>query len=129
MVGRAVLFAVLLSWMWGNSAMASEPMKPASLISGELLSKQVSKQAGDVVDAGGNGESETHRMVRGRIIGLAIVFSGLLLLLGLSFVYLRLDHATRGFHSGRLQLLAAFLGLLIVGICFFFLNQIVLMRP
>lgn len=129
MVRIAVLFAVLLSWMWGNSAMAIEPTKPASLVSGELLSLQVSEPVGDRVNAGGNGESKTHRVVRGRIIGLAIVFSGLLLLLGLSFVYLRLDHATRGFHSGRLQLLAAFLGLMIVGICFFFLNQIVLMRP
>ena len=120
--------------MWGNSVMASEPIKSTSLISGESLNLQVSEPVGntatgDTANVGGNVESGTHRVVRGRIIGLAIVFSGLLLLLGLAFVYLRLDHATRGFHSGRLQLWAAFLGLMIVGICFFFLNQIVLMRP
>ena len=108
--------------------MASEPIKSTSLISGESLNLQVSEPvgntaAGDTANVGGNVESGTHRVVRGRIIGLAIVFSGLLLLLGLAFVYLRLDHATRGFHSGRLQLWAAFFRIDDCGNLLFFLES------
>ncbi|MCP4775778.1 MAG: hypothetical protein GY880_16215, partial [Planctomycetaceae bacterium] len=110
-----VVFVVFLGWTWASSASAVEPVKSAGKRTGEPLSLQASEQVGEAVGSGGGAELETRRLIRNRIAGLAIVFSGLLLLLGLSFMYLRLDHATRGFHSGRLQLLAVFLGLAIVG--------------
>ncbi len=124
-----VVFVVFLGWTWASSASAVEPVKSAGKRTGEPLSLQASEQVGEAVGSEVGAELETRRLIRNRIAGLAIVFSGLLLLLGLSFMYLRLDHATRGFHSGRLQLLAVFLGLAIVGVCFFFLNKIVLSSP
>ena len=49
------------------------------------------------------------RSLRNRLIGYAF-FGGLtLVFLGVLFGYLRLDHATRGFHTGRLQLVALIL--------------------
>ena len=125
----SVSVCMLFSLAWASSAIAVEPIKRASPISGETLSLQASEQGGDPVSSESKAELETRQLIRGRIVGLAIVFFGLLSLLGLSFIYLRLDHATRGFHSGRLQLLGVFLGLIIVGICYFFLNQIVLSSP
>lgn len=124
-----VVFVIFLGCTWASSAIAVEPVTPAGKRTGEHPSLQASKQVGEAVGSEGRAELETRRLIRNRIASLAIVFSGLLLLLGLSFVYLRLDHATRGFHSGRLQLLAAFLGLAIVGVCFFFLNKMVLSSP
>ena len=49
------------------------------------------------------------RSLRNRLVGYAF-FGGLtLVFLGVLFGYLRLDHATRGFHTGRLQLVALIL--------------------
>jgi hypothetical protein len=128
-ISVSVSVCMLFSLAWASSAIAVEPIKRASPISGETLSLQASEQGGDPVSSESKAELETRQLIRDRIVGLAIVFFGLLSLLGLSFIYLRLDHATRGFHSGRLQLLGVFLGLIIVGICYFFLNQIVLSSP
>lgn len=125
----SVLVLILFNLVWTNSAFAVEPVKLASRTSGEIRSLQAGGQVGDAVNSEVKVGWKIRRLIRDRILGLAIVFTGLLLLLGLSFIYLRLDHATRGFHSGRLQLLAVFLGLIIVGICCFFLNQIVLLSP
>ena len=45
--------------------------------------------------------------VRGRLAGTALVFGLFLSLLAVVFSYFRLDTATRGYYTGRLQLLAA----------------------
>ena len=124
-----VLVLILFNLAWTNSASAVEPIKTTSRTSGETRSLQADGHVEDTVNSGGKVEGKMRKLIRDRILGLAVVFTGLLLLLGLSFIYLRLDHATRGFHSGRLQLLAVFLGLIIVGICCFFFNQIVLLSP
>ncbi len=124
-----VLTVVVLGWTASVSAVPAEPSKPASRFTVEPIGWQVSEPIGESVNAEVEIDLETRRLIRNRIVGLAIFFTGVLLLLGLSFAYLRLDHATRGFHSGRLQLFAVFLGLMIVGICFFFLNKIVLTNP
>ena len=124
-----ILLVVVLGWTASVSAVPAEPLKPESRFIVDPLGWQASEPIGESVSAGVEIDLETRRLIRSRIVGLAIFFIGILSLLGLSFTYLRLDHATRGFHSGRLQLLAVFLGLMIVGICFFFLNKMVLTSP
>lgn len=48
-----------------------------------------------------------HPWLPGRLVSVAIGGGTLLALLSILFGYLRLEHATRGFYSGRLQLVAA----------------------
>jgi hypothetical protein len=59
-------------------------------------------------------------LAAGRLGKLAVVVLGVLLLLGTVFSYFRLDNATRGYHTGRLQLLsaAAILALVAAGVLF-----------
>ena len=57
-------------------------------------------------------ENSEDQSLRNRLISYAFSGGLMLVFLGLLFGYLRLDHATRGFHSGRLQLAA----LVLVGI-------------
>lgn len=61
---------------------------------------------------------------RDRLVGFGAIGGLLLALLGVLFVYLRLNHATRGFHSGRLQLLAGLISILIVTTCYFLWTQV-----
>lgn len=57
-------------------------------------------------------------LAAGRLGKLAVVVIGVLLVLGTVFGYFRLDNATRGYHTGRLQLLsaAAILALVAAGV-------------
>ena len=48
-----------------------------------------------------------HPWLQGRLISVAISGGTLLALLSILFAYLRMEHATRGFYSGRLQMVAA----------------------
>jgi len=59
-------------------------------------------------------------LAAGRLGKVAAVMTGVLLLLGTVFSYFRLDNATRGYHTGRLQLLsaAAILALVAAGVLF-----------
>jgi hypothetical protein len=125
----AVLIVILFGWVCCSFGGAVETLPVENRLSGDLPRLQASEQVANGVNSDDEAELETRQILRDRIVGFAIIFLGLLLLLGLSFIYLRLDHATRGFHAGRLQLLAAFLGLTVLGICFFFWNQMVLSNP
>ncbi len=51
--------------------------------------------------------SSDHPWLQGRLVSVAIGGGTLLALLSILFAYLRMEHATRGFYSGRLQLVAA----------------------
>ena len=61
---------------------------------------------------------------RNRLVGFAVFSAAFLAIIGVLFGYLRLDHATRGFHSGRLQMLAAFAVVLILTACYFLWTQV-----
>ncbi|MDG1874322.1 MAG: hypothetical protein P8J27_10455, partial [Mariniblastus sp.] len=52
------------------------------------------------------GSANESQDLRGRLIAVGFGMGLMLALLGTLFGYLRLDHATRGFHSGRLQMSA-----------------------
>lgn len=125
----AVFIVILFGWVCCSLGGAVETPAVENRLSGDLPRLQASEQVASGVNSDEEAELETRQVLRDRMVGFAIIFFGLLLLLGLSFIYLRLDHATRGFHAGRLQLLAAFLGLIVLGICFFFWNQMVLSNP
>jgi len=52
------------------------------------------------------GQPDPSEVVRQRLIAVGLIVGMVLALLGTLFGYLRMDHATRGFHSGRLQMMA-----------------------
>ena len=62
--------------------------------------------------------SITQKQLRQRIAATAILVGGLTALLGVLFVYLRLEHFTRGFYSARLQTIASFSAVGILVLCY-----------
>lgn len=56
--------------------------------------------------------------VQRRLLWVGIMGGGLLALLGVLFAYLRLERASRGFHSGRLQMYALSAAALILLACY-----------
>ncbi len=64
------------------------------------------------------------KTTRDRLVGFGACGVAFLALMGVLFGYLRLDHATRGFHSGRLQMLSAFLAILILVTCYLLWTQV-----
>jgi hypothetical protein len=74
--------------------------------------------AGESVDASPRSE------LQNRLIGFGLVGGAVLALMGLLFAYLRLDHATRGFYGGRLQLGAIVLAVAVLAICYFLWSQV-----
>ena len=69
-------------------------------------------------------EKTEAQSLRNRLISY-VFFGGLMLLfLGLLFGYLRLNHATRGFHSGRLQLAALVLSGLVLLVGYLLWTQV-----
>lgn len=61
---------------------------------------------------------------RRRLYTVGAFSAGLIGLLAISFVYLRLDHATRGFYSRRLLLGAAVVAILVILFCISLLNHV-----
>lgn len=61
---------------------------------------------------------------RDRLVGFGVIGGAFLALVGVLFAYLRLDHATRGFHSGRLQLLSGLISVVIIATCYFLWTQV-----
>ena len=122
-VGFVALSAICSS-SFGQEA-GSEPRKPAAesddgATSEDLLAAMKSLDEtlnkADVL--------AERRQMRNRLVGFGVLGGAGLALLGVLFGYLRLDHATRGFHSGRLQLLAAFFAILILATCYFLWTQV-----
>ena len=64
------------------------------------------------------------KIVRDRLVGFGVVTGAILALLAVLFAYLRMDHATRGFHSGRLQMLAILISIMILVACYFLWTQV-----
>lgn len=62
--------------------------------------------------------------MRDRLMRFGVIGGGFLALMGVLFAYLRLHHATRGFHAGRLQMLAVFISILILATCYFLWTQV-----
>ncbi len=83
---------------------------PTEIVRGDL----------DQGELGKSGRSE----LENRLLGLGLIGGGILVLLGLLFSYLRLDHATRGFYGGRLQLVAAIAALIVLAACYFLWSQV-----
>ncbi len=70
-------------------------------------------------------ERDNQSVVRQRLIMVAIVAGVVISLLAVLFGYLRLDHATRGFYSGKLQMVAVVEVLLILGLAFYLYVQLI----
>lgn len=64
------------------------------------------------------------QQTRDRIVAIGLIGGTLLALLGVVFGYLRLDHATRGFYCGRLQMLALACSVLILAVGYFLWSQV-----
>lgn len=65
-------------------------------------------------------ESLVHeKQLRDRLICVAIVGVAVICLLGILFAYLRMEYISRGFYSGRLQLISIGAGLLVLTACYF----------
>ncbi|MFK7767362.1 MAG: hypothetical protein AB8B55_09085 [Mariniblastus sp.] len=62
--------------------------------------------------------------VKNRLVSVALAGGLLLGLLGIIFMYLRLDHATRGFYSGRLQTLAIVVAVVLLAATYFLWIQL-----
>ena len=84
----SVLVLILVNLAWTNSAFAVEPVKLTSRTSGEIRSLQAGGQVGDTVNSEGKVEWKIRRLILDRILGLVIVFTGLLLLLGLGMTWM-----------------------------------------
>jgi len=101
----------------------------------------------DVVDSGAGDEPANHGAVvgdsaapaaevpesleefgdqslRDRLISYTFFGASLLVFLGILFGYLRLDHATRGFHSGRLQVAALALCAIVFAVSYLIWTQV-----
>lgn len=65
------------------------------------------------------GKTTKGQQTRDRLVAIGLVGGTFLALLAVLFGYLRLDHATRGFYSGRLQLLAGISAVAILAVCYF----------
>ena len=71
-----------------------------------------------------DGESTKERQTRDRMVAIGLIGGTLLALLGVAFGYLRLDHATRGFYCGRLQMLAVACSVSILAFGYFLWTQV-----
>lgn len=59
------------------------------------------------------------KQIQDRLICVAIVGVAVICLLGILFAYLRMEYISRGFYSGRLQLISIGAGLLVLTACYF----------
>ncbi len=62
--------------------------------------------------------------IRNRIVTAGVFGGALLGFLSVLFGYLKLNHLTRGFYSGRLQTLSIACVILILGLCYFLWTQV-----
>ncbi len=63
-------------------------------------------------------------LLRNRLVTAALIGGMFLGWMGVLFAYLRLDHATRGFYSGRLQTLAAVISIAILVVGYILWSQV-----
>ena len=84
---------------------------------------QVASEAETPVDVSADEQTSNRRK---RVIKVAVLVGVVIALLAVLFGYLRLDHATRGFYSGKLQTLAAIEVLLILGLAYYLYVQLTL---
>ena len=63
-------------------------------------------------------QSEAELRLRKRLVLVAIVTSGIIMILGLLFAYLRMEYITRGFYSGRLQFIGVALTVVVIAVCY-----------
>lgn len=71
------------------------------------------------------GDKETRDPIRDRLVAVAILGGAFLALLGVLFFYLRVDHASRGFYSGRLQMISVIAVIIILAVCYLLWTQVV----
>ena len=100
--------------------------------SAEVVQEDLDNDSGDVAKAKsttGLPESESTERIgdqslRNRLISYTFFGALLLVFLALLFGYLRLDHATRGFHSGRLQIAALALCAIVLAVGYLLWTQV-----
>ena len=125
-----LIVCVAAATIFGSAGNAQEnPSDHASVSAnddGELTdSNQELLDAINSLDKTIDGTAEPDKTwLRNRLQGLSVVGGGVLALLGVLFAYLRLDHATRGFYGGRLQLIGAMAASAILAICYYLWTQV-----
>ena len=98
--------------------------------SAEVVQEDLDNDSGDVAKAKSATElpESTERIgdqsLRNRLISYTFFGALLLVFLALLFGYLRLDHATRGFHSGRLQIAALALCAIVLAVGYLLWTQV-----
>lgn len=114
----AICFAVMvIPWLEVSSCVGQEPPPPIT-----------ANQTADSNDTDGSnavpGEADAAKQMRNRLVMVGFGVVAFLALLGVVFSYLRLNHATRGFYSGRLQSLAIVCFIAILAVCYFLWSQL-----
>ena len=66
---------------------------------------------------------ESDRITRNHLVEAAIIGAGVFALLAIAFLYLRIDKATRGFYSRRLQTAAVVGAIVVVVLCVWWFIQ------
>ena len=95
-----------------------QPLSASSLQDAPEPGSVASRPADDDLVESPVTEDETRNVqTRKRLILTAISCFGVISLLSLMFVYLRLNHATRGFYSRRLQVGAGFIAVIVLMAC------------
>jgi hypothetical protein len=105
----------------GPAELAEAPLSGADLETNPDIDAAIQS-----LDASLNSDdkSSEQQRTRDRLVGLGLMGGTLLALLGVVFGYLRLDHATRGFYCGRLQMLAGVSSALILAVSYFLWTQV-----
>lgn len=115
-LGLAILLLLLaVTPAWGQDAVSGGDDESTQ---SELVESTESLER--VLSAGDSNPSP----LTNRLICFGLLGGGFLALLGVLFAYLRLDHATRGFYGGRLQLLALAGAILILVTSYFLWSQV-----
>jgi len=111
----------------GQELELENPGNPATVVEKEVAADSGLVDGAKVdpaVELQESPEKSATQSLRTRLICYAF-FGGLLLVfLAILFGYLRLDHATRGFHSGRLQIAALVLSAVVLAASYLVWTQV-----
>ena len=117
-----VLKCVLVIFVLASLSRSVGAFAPQQVIASAVVIQEGSQKDQDGVEGNSEageteaGETEEDSLSdsrRNRLVAAGFFGAIFLALLGVLFAYLRLDHASRGFHSGRLQMIAlAVIGLI-----------------
>ena len=108
-----LLLCVSVFWMpaIGSAATAVQVFGETAEEAGEVMEP--------VADASAGGNSDREERLQKRLLTVVVVGGVILLLLTVVYGYFRLELITRGFYSGRLQVLSVVASLIVVTAAYF----------